>query len=312
LADELTASVPRPNDESVRLADGRTLAYAEFGAEDGAPVFGFHGTPNSRLVHLGDDQPRAAGARLILVDRPGFGRSDAQPGREVLDWPRDVEFLADALGIDRFAVFGISGGGAYAAACGYALPARVSAVGLVSSVGPIADLDAREARAAGPAAVYRHELARLARHDPSAARDRLARACAAEFEQVLDDADRWLDAWAATAPRADRELAADPAIRAMYTGSVLEAPRRGPEAYADELALLWLTPWGFALECLRVPVWIWHGSADASVPLAVAESLAARIPGARLDVFHADGHLAIHAHAATILSRLVGAVPPRR
>jgi pimeloyl-ACP methyl ester carboxylesterase len=310
LADELTAASARPNDASVQLADGRALAYAEFGRPDGVPVLGFHGTPNSRLVHLGDDQPRAAGARLILVDRPGFGRSDAQPGRAVLDWPRDIEFLADALGIERFAVFGISGGGAYATACGYAMGDRVSAVGLVSSVGPIADLEAREARAAGPAAAYRHELDRLARHDPAAARDRLVHSCTAEFEQVLADADRWLDDWAATAPSADRELTADPAIRAMYIDSVLEAARRGPDAYAHELSLLWLEPWGFALEYLRVPVWIWHGSADASVPLAVAESLAARIPGARLEVFDGGGHMAVHTHAATILSALVGSGDP--
>jgi len=85
----------------------------------------------------------------------------------------------------------------------------------------------------------------------------------------------------------------------------LEAAHRGPDAYAHELALLWLGPWGFALEELRVPVWIWHGSADASVPLAVAQSLAARIPGARLEVFDGDGHLAVHTHAATILATLV-------
>jgi pimeloyl-ACP methyl ester carboxylesterase len=307
LAHELTALPDRPSAASIQLPDGRRLVYAEFGAPDGVPVLGFHGTPNSRLVHLGDEQPRAAGARLILVDRPGFGRSDTQAEREVLDWPRDVEFLADALGIQRFAVFGISGGGAYAAACGYALHARVSAVGLVSSVGPIADLEARDARAAGPAAAYRHELAQLARHDPAAARERLTLGCAAEFDQVLADADRWLDHWAATAPAADQELAADPAIRAMYTGSVLEAASRGHAAYAHELALLWLEPWGFALEHLRVPVWVWHGSADASVPLAVAQSLAARIPGARLEVFDGGGHLAVHTHAGAILSALVSA-----
>ena len=63
---------------------------------------------------------------------------------------------------------------------------------------------------------------------------------------------------------------------------------------------------GGRLEYLRVPVWIWHGSADASVPLAVAESLAARIPGARLEVFDGGGHMAVHTHTAAILSALVG------
>ena len=123
----------------VRLRDGRNLAYSEWGPAEGVPVFGFHGTPNSRLVHLGADAPRAAGVRLILPDRPGLGRSDFQPGRTLLDWPRDVAELADALGIDRFAAFGVSGGGPHAASCAAALGDRVTAVGLVSAAGPAYD-----------------------------------------------------------------------------------------------------------------------------------------------------------------------------
>jgi pimeloyl-ACP methyl ester carboxylesterase len=103
---------------TAELHDGRRLGYAEWGPADGTPVLGFLGTSLSSLAHLGEDAPRAAGVRLVLVDRPGYGRSDHQPGRTLLDWPADVAELADALAIERFAVFGMSGGGPYAAACG--------------------------------------------------------------------------------------------------------------------------------------------------------------------------------------------------
>ncbi len=44
-----------------------------------------------------------------------------------------VRGLADALGLGRFAVIGVSGGGKYARACAWGLPDRVTRVALVSS-----------------------------------------------------------------------------------------------------------------------------------------------------------------------------------
>ena len=96
--EDLARAVARAADRhlqlGVRLPDGRWLAYAEFGAPDGRPVFVFHGVPGSRLL-MDDDRPIAdAGLRMIAVDRPGIGRSDPQRGRRMLDWPRDIAVLA--------------------------------------------------------------------------------------------------------------------------------------------------------------------------------------------------------------------------
>jgi pimeloyl-ACP methyl ester carboxylesterase len=80
----------------------------------GKPVVFFQGTPSSRLFHRPDESiALSLGARIIAIDRSGFGLSDFQPGRMLLDWPHDVVALADALKIDRFAVVGISGGGPF-------------------------------------------------------------------------------------------------------------------------------------------------------------------------------------------------------
>ena len=62
--------------------------------------------------------------------------SDFGPGRTVADWPEDVASLADALGIQKFTLFGPSGGGPYALACAWKIPHRLTAVGVFAPMGP--------------------------------------------------------------------------------------------------------------------------------------------------------------------------------
>src|SRR5213592_4760251 len=76
---------------SIRLRDGRRLAYATAGETAGTPVVAIHGTPGCRDPETWEEAAAATGARLILPDRPGYGLSDFQPDQRLLDWPRDVE-----------------------------------------------------------------------------------------------------------------------------------------------------------------------------------------------------------------------------
>jgi pimeloyl-ACP methyl ester carboxylesterase len=118
----------------VRLRDGRTLAYAEYGDSAGRPIIYCHGAPSSRVegdLNIDAATATALGARVIVADRPGLGRSTFQPGRRVIDWPSDVEDLAAALGLETFVVVGSSGGTPYAVACAIRLQARVRALGLM-------------------------------------------------------------------------------------------------------------------------------------------------------------------------------------
>ena len=95
----------------INLADGRRLSYTEWGHPAGKAVLEFRGLPSSRSGDAIDlDVLARARVRRITVDRPGLGLSDPQPGRNVLDWPTDVRGLADALGLETFAVLGTSGG----------------------------------------------------------------------------------------------------------------------------------------------------------------------------------------------------------
>jgi pimeloyl-ACP methyl ester carboxylesterase len=252
---------------TVELRDGRVLGYDEWGPRDGYPVLGFGGTPRSGLEGLGRAPAEASGVRLVVVDRPGYGRSDFQPDRELLDWPADVAELADSLGIDRFAVLGMSGGGPHAAACAHALGDRVSALGLVSSPGPV--WDRPELRFSLP--VHRQPLVEVAARDRAVAAQALLEDCR---RQLTDE--QWSDG----------------------------GPRPSAEGYAQDLLILFVSSWGFSPEEIRVPTFIWHGDRDPAVPLDVARFFARTIPRSSLTVFPGEGHLVLRSHANEILESL--------
>jgi pimeloyl-ACP methyl ester carboxylesterase len=274
----------QPVAATVELRDGRVLAYDEWGPADGFPVLGFLGTPLSRVAHLGEEAPKAAEVRLILVDRPGYGRSDLQPGRTLLDWPTDIAELAAALGLDRFAVFGMSGGGPHAAACAHSLADRVSALALVSSPGPV--WDRRDLRYSLP--LHRQPLIELAARDREAAKRVLLEDCRRELGRVArgDESD---------------DASTDPVIRERLRAAALKAT---PEGYAQDLVLLFISPWGFTPEEISVPTQIWHGDRDPAVPFAIGEFFARTIPQSSLHVVHGEGHLILWPHAAEILTTL--------
>jgi pimeloyl-ACP methyl ester carboxylesterase len=121
----------------MELADGRDLAWIEYGVSDGAPVFAFHGSPGTGHHFAGLAEVAARkGVRLIATDRPGYGHSTYHPARSYQSWARDVGLLADHLGIDRFAVLGHSSGGPNAAGCAGFLKDRLVGCAIVSGPAP--------------------------------------------------------------------------------------------------------------------------------------------------------------------------------
>ena len=277
---------------TVALADGRYLGYAEYGDPGGWPLVFFHGTPGSRvLARLAAAQARLAGIRLLAPERPGYGLSTPQPGRRLLDWPDDVRQWADALGLDRFAVLGVSGGGPYAAACAWQLPDRVSVAGIVSSLAPkdamlsslprlqqcLAQL-VRHTWLTGPALTL---LAALARRWP------------ANLITVL--------AW--SLPPADRAILAQPDVQQLHLDSLMEAFRQGSQATAAELALF-SRPWGFSVAAVQVPVFLWHGIADRLLPVAMGRYLANQIPDCQARFLPDAGHLWIFQGYLEVLATL--------
>ena len=109
------------------------------------------------------------GIRLIAVERPGYGLSDPQPGRTMLDWTDDIEVLIDALGIKQFAVIGFSMGSIYALACAYKFPQRITRAALVGALAPLDAPDVMEGMSPAVSGLYT-----LAQSDPDELRNTLA------------------------------------------------------------------------------------------------------------------------------------------
>src|SRR5690349_20205970 len=125
----------RPHDVPAR--DGRTLAVLEAGAADGPVLVTHHGTPAAgRFFRPELESAEARGLRLIAFDRPGYGGSTSDPGRDIAAVAADVAAILDALGVDRFATYGWSGGGPHALACAALLPGRCLAAASMAGVAP--------------------------------------------------------------------------------------------------------------------------------------------------------------------------------
>jgi pimeloyl-ACP methyl ester carboxylesterase len=253
--------------------------------------------PGSRLFRPSDDTTRQLGVRLITADRPGYGASSFQPGRCILDWADDIRQLADALGIQRFAVAGHSGGGPYVLACAYALPDRVRVAACLSGAGPV------EAPHATDGMLMPDKLGFLfGRHIPWTLwqgiiwltyRHKLAPTAAATSKKRRS-----------RRPKADEELMDLLAVREACILSEMEAFRPGLRGFAWDARLL-TRPWGFPLEGIRVPVLLWHGSADNTTPIPMARYVASRVPAAKPYFYPGEAHLMLFPHWQEILTKLM-------
>lgn len=279
---------------TLRLGSGRRLGFAEYGDPAGQPVLYFHGTPSSRLLHPDQEITRSLGARLIILERPGFGLSDFQPGRTLLDWPADVAEAADQLALDRFAVVGPSGGGPYVAACAYRLPERLTAAAMVSSAGP-AD---RPGATVGMPAVRRAGAA-IGRRAPW-----LLRPLMWLLQNPGRNPQRFFERYTAHNLGPDRELLSQPGFREMLRSSYAESARQGIRGFAWEVRIV-ARPWGFRLEDIPMTVDLWHGDQDTSTPLSIAQYLAGALPSCRTHFVPGEGHFLLFTRWQELLSTLL-------
>ena len=281
---------------TIRLPDGRSLGYAEYGDPTGVPVLHFHGTPDSRLegtLPIVAETAFRLGVRLVLPDRPGIGLSDFKPGRTILDWPDDVLALAGALGLERFAVMGLSGGGPYAAACAWKIPQRITRVGIISGVGPPempGAMDFLIETSDGQAV-------RLGARSPWLLRLTLAykvfqfrrnpQAVVAQRRSEVSPPDQ---------AALMREDVVETVIR-MTSGAFAQGGRGAAWDYT-----LFSRPWGFPLSDIHLPVYLWHGEDDWICPVQMGSYVAENIPGCTAKFYPGEGHISLVVnHFAEIL-----------
>jgi pimeloyl-ACP methyl ester carboxylesterase len=267
----------------LELGDGRTLHAYDTGSGNVAgrlAVFWHHGTPNigappEPLFSAAD----RLGIRWVSYDRPGYGGSTPRPDRNVASAAAHASAVADALGIERFAVMGHSGGGSHALACGALLPERVLGVVSVAGLAPFgaegldwfagmsdSGVESLRAAAEGRAAKERYESE--AEYDPEMFTAADHAALSGTWSWVLD-----------------------------VVGPAVEG---GPGGLIDD-DLAYVAPWGFDPTDNVAPALFVHGGRDRVVPSAHSEWLARRCPSAKLWLYPEDGHISVLNHVAAAM-----------
>jgi pimeloyl-ACP methyl ester carboxylesterase len=273
-------------ERDVLTTDGRVLHTYDLGPaerSDELVVLWQHGTPNTGAPPEPlFEAARPLGIRWIGYDRPSYGGSTPHPDATIATAAADARQIADQLGIGRFTVFGHSGGGPRALACGALIPDRVVAVVSVSSPAPwpapgldyfagMSDGGARELRAA--------------------ARGR------AELQEVLAanefDPESFIPA----------DYAALEGSWSWFNGIVEAATANGFDGMVADLVGA-MAAWGFDPAAVSAPTLIMHGTADRMVPSSHSEWLAAHCPAAELRLQPEAGHISVLDSAPSALAWL--------
>jgi pimeloyl-ACP methyl ester carboxylesterase len=270
----------------IETTGGRRLRVREAGDPGGVPVLVLNGTPGSSLMyepHVLDAEQR--GIRLVSWDRPGYGPSTRRQGRRVADDAANAAAVCDALGIDRFCAWGISGGGPHVLALAGLLPDRCAAAAALAPPAPYdADgLDFTEGMGEQNVEEFRAIFEGAERHRQGLERDRA--------HLLGSTPDQLVDVWRSLLGPADVEVATG-RLAAYIQDCVRDGVGESLDGwFDDDLALV--RPWGFELGAIRVPVLHWQGEQDKFVPFGHGVWLSQRIPGVESRLTAEDGHLTL-------------------
>ena len=271
---------------SVTTSDGRTLTVREGGDPEGFPVLSISGTPGSSMLYPPHIRDAAIqGIRLFSYDRPGYGGSTRQKSRKVADCAADIATVSDALGLERFAVWGISGGGPHALAAAALLPDRVIAVAALASVAPYdADgLDFLEGMGEQNVEEFGKIFEGEDVHRASMEKQR---------EELLSATpEQLVELWQTLLGPSDREVATG-VLAAFLLDHIRAGIGPSGDGWIDD-DLAFVAPWGFDLASIRIPVQIWQGAQDQFVPYGHGVWLAEHIPGVDARLTAEDGHLTL-------------------
>ncbi len=285
-----------------RLPDGRAIGFAEYGDPDGFPAIALHGTPGCRFMFaLTHEAARARGLRIIAPERPGYGLSDRHRFDALADTAHDVQAVADALGLGRFALIGVSGGGPHALAAAALLKDRVLRMALIAPVGPIADCGDHIRMSH-----FHHFVFTYLAPSPHAA---------SSFFFGLRTLVDWTPGVAyhllmQRVTETDRTLLHHPEVRANLEATIREGLRTGVDGALQDLRL-YCGRWDLPLPEITVPATMWQGSGDTIVPPDAAIHLAGALPDCRLEVIEGAGHYWVFGGLDRVLDTVRGAWPGR-
>lgn len=280
---------PETEPEYWEHAPGMRLAWNEFGAPDGVPVFYYHGWPSSRLqARLAHHLAAERGLRLIAMDRPGMGKSTLVLDRKLEDWPELMARFADHLGIGKFGQVGVSGGGPYVYACAAMIPDRLTSSAVLAGMVPLpltghgkgglhplyrTLIPLRKMPAAFFSLGFRiASMATNGRPDALPMSLLLRSLSEADREIIMHDPGVW------------------PVLAKSFTEGVCSASG-GLGVMTD--AEIYLRKPAITPEEITHPIFYWHGSDDKNIPATLVRELTTRMPQSTLEIVDGLGHFSL-------------------
>lgn len=270
------------NYQTISLSDGRKLSYLQFGKRNGHPVFYFHGAPSSCLEPLLIDREDFIeyGLHIIAPNRPGIGQSDFQNNRNFHDWPNDILSLANNLKLDKFSVFGNSGGGSYVTACAAMIPERLLSAVVVSG-GWQMNLPEAKKNLKFPFSMFWIVAEKLPfllpfllgtmKNSPKESKEK-------GFAQA-------------------KKMMPEPDYNAFIQYDRAEVLARAlDESLLSKKGVIWdlrlyLKEFKFNLSEISFPITFFHGEMDKNMPVELVKKMVAQMPNAKLITYVNDAHL---------------------
>ena len=272
----------------IKVEDREFTVY-DHGRRDGPAILYHHGTPTSGapiddlLKHID-----SRGARWISFDRPGYGDSTPRPGRSVADVAADGAAILDALEVERFVTWGISGGGPHALACGALLADRCAAVASLGGVVPFEAPGINYFAGMGRDNWVEFGLA-------LAGREHLEPALRDEADEMLSaDPEGLIERISTLVAGPDSAVMRGP-VGDAWASSMPQVFKQGVHGWLDD-DLAFAESFGFEIGDIRVPTLIVHGRQDSFVPVAHGEWLGRSVPSAETWILDDEAHLSLLAN----------------
>jgi pimeloyl-ACP methyl ester carboxylesterase len=273
-------------DLTITLHDGRVLGYAEYGDPTGSPIFYFHGGQESRLSSLFmDSTAKELNIRLMSPDRPGIGLSTFQANRKILDWGADIVQLADSLNINRYSIFGLSGGAPHVLACVYNDSSRIDNASIISGATP----NNYKGTLKGiwlPVKLI-HWFAGK-RNDKQ-----LRKFIQNDFESLVNKPDKRMKQFQNFLPKPDKRLLTEkPEYGWEFINGSIESYRQGIDGVVQEWKL-YVADWQIDLNKVQFPITLWYGVEDKMAPKNRAKYYKEALPNSTLHLIDNEAHFSL-------------------
>jgi len=298
--DDLSASDAEPSPhilttrKFLTLADGRVLAFREYGLENGTPVLFLHALLSSSLLRdVENDYIVRAGARVIVAERPGTGRSTSDPDMSFESVARDLVALVDHLNINKLYVLGRSSGAGFALEAARALGSRVERLMLYA---PRFSTDT-DLRRHDPLGRFYAGMRRMPWYVDAVLALLRAKLSHRFVREIMRRSHE-------RSPADYKLMESEPGLLEFMVVQSLEALEVTHAGATSEAALL-ANDAPVDLEGVEADVIVWHGQEDGYVMPADVERHISNLPVSEFRVIENEGHIFSLAGRSQVLERLL-------